>query len=41
LDNIQQYGLEQELDDIGYTLNDKQREFLALLANKANMINDE
>ena len=41
LDNIKQFGLEHELDNIGYNFNDSQREFLTQLAKKASQITDQ
>ncbi len=41
LDNLQKNALEAELEDVGYFLNDSQREYLAKLAIYANRVTDE
>jgi hypothetical protein len=41
LDNLQKHALGAELEDVGYFLNDVQREFLAKLAVYTNRVTDE
>jgi hypothetical protein len=41
LDNIEEFALEVELEDIGFCLTDRQRLFLANLSAMANRITDE